>query len=418
MLRDTPGFLGGRKVLRACEAKQSPGKSKHTSLLSGIKMTTVKKTPESILLSIEDELEKDPFSVNANTQLFKVAMGLGMNDTATFALETICQGYPENKKYLHMLASHLVQEENFSAAADTYRKILDLDRADSIAIKGEKDCSARATMRSQNWENAQGFRDVIKNSNETSNLESGDKVGMTRAELEQRLGMLAQRYAADQTNLAVVRDIAATYEHLEDWSNAYAYYNYAFSLSANDISLNAKASEMRDCMLNAELQTLKAAAAADPSNADLQAQVVAKRKERAQSYVAECRTRLEANPTDPQLHFNLGQALFQAEEYSEAIPELQRARNNPFLRTKSMLMLGKCYAAKGMNDMAIRQLQEANGELINMDTVKKEVLYLMGTLYEKMGKTEESLEQFKIIYEVDYGYADVAQRVESAYGNN
>ena len=40
---------------------------------------------------------------------------------------------------------------------------------------------------------------------------------------------------------------------------------------------------------------------------------------------------------------------------------------------------------------------------------------MIGCLYESAGNKEKALESFKVIYEVDYGYADVAQRVESAY---
>lgn len=415
LIKEVPGFLEGRKVLRACAVKMNPAGTKRSSIFSGMRMTSMKKAPEVVLVSIEDDLEKDPYSVASNEQLYNAAMDLKLPEIATFALETICQGNPTNKKYLHMLATHLIKCENFAQAAETYRRILDIDPSDSVAVKGEKDCSARASMRSQNWESAEDMRAVMKKGNETAALESSDKMGLTRAELEQRLAQLSERYAADQTNLAIVRDIASVYEQMEDWANAWSFYSYAFSLSANDVSINAKASEMRDNMLDAELKALEQAAAANPGNTELQEQVAAKRKERAQGMVQECRIRVEANPTDPQLHFNLGSALFQAEDYSEAIPELQRARNNPFLRTRAMLMLGKCYDAKNMNDMAVRQLQEANAELLNMDDTKKEILYLMGMLYEKMGKPEEALEQFKTIYEVDYGYRDVAQKVESAY---
>ncbi len=103
------------------------------------------------------------------------------------------------------------------------------------------------------------------------------------------------------------------------------------------------------------------------------------------------------------------------EQFSEAIPALQRARSNPNLRVKAMLMLGRCYAAKNMTDMAIRQLEEANSEQVNMDDTKKEILYSIGNLYEIAGNKDKALENYKVIYEVDYGYRDVAQKVESAY---
>ena len=86
-----------------------------------------------------------------------------------------------------------------------------------------------------------------------------------------------------------------------------------------------------------------------------------------------------------------------------------------YIRVKAMLMLGKCYAAKRMTDMAIRQLEEANGEYANMDDTKKELLYTIASLYETADNKEKALENYKVIYEVDYGYKDVAQKVESAY---
>lgn len=133
--------------------------------------------------------------------------------------------------------------------------------------------------------------------------------------------------------------------------------------------------------------------------------------------MAVCRQRVENNPTDPQTRFELGQALFDCGNYTEAIPELQRARNNPHIRIRAMLLLGKCYDAKNMHDMALRQLEEANKELIEMNDTKKEILYMIGLLYEKLGKKEESLAAFQQIYDAEYGYRDVAKRVESSYSN-
>ena len=56
-------------------------------------------------------------------------------------------------------------------------------------------------------------------------------------------------------------------------------------------------------------------------------------------------------------------------------------------------------------------------EMLVMDNLKKEIVYKLAMVLEKMGKKEEYLENLKLIYEVDYGYLDVAQRVESSYGS-
>ena len=52
-----------------------------------------------------------------------------------------------------------------------------------------------------------------------------------------------------------------------------------------------------------------------------------------------------------------------------------------------------------MHDMALRQLEEANKELIEMNDTKKEILYMIGLLYEKLGKKEESLAAFQQMYD-------------------
>lgn len=416
LIKKAPGFLEGRKVLRACEVKSTPDAGRRSSLFGGMRLTTTRKDPAATIVSVEDELEKDPYSVTANEALFAAATDLNLPDLAAFALETICQGQPNAKKHLHLLANHYIKNEQFSEAADTYRRILQIDRTDPIALRGEKDCAARASMRQGNWEGSGDFRTKLKNKDTTADLENADKVGLTRAEMEERLALLSEQYAADNTNLQIVKDIASIYEQMEDYANSYSFYAYAYQLSGGaDISINDKAMEMHEKAMQAELDYYEQVLAADPNNEEAKANLAARKKEIALAVVDDARRRVEANPTDAQLQFKYGQALFDADEFSEAIPALQRARSNPNLRIKAMLMLGKCYASKKMTDMAIHQLEDANKELMAMDETKKEILYMIGCLYETAGNKEKSLESFKAIYEVDYGYRDVAAKVESAY---
>jgi tetratricopeptide (TPR) repeat protein len=81
-----------------------------------------------------------------------------------------------------------------------------------------------------------------------------------------------------------------------------------------------------------------------------------------------------------------------------------------------MNLLGKCYAERGMFDLAANILSTAAAELGQMDSIKKDIVYNLGLVYEKMNQEDKSIECMKQIYEVDYGYRDVAERVESSYG--
>ncbi len=111
----------------------------------------------------------------------------------------------------------------------------------------------------------------------------------------------------------------------------------------------------------------------------------------------------------------MGHALYKSGDFSAAIPHLQQATRNPHIRTKVLLLLGRTFRAKGMFDISIKQLSDALADLVAMDTVKKEVLYEKGLIHTEMGDKESALDCFKQIYEVDYGYRDVANRVESSY---
>jgi len=131
--------------------------------------------------------------------------------------------------------------------------------------------------------------------------------------------------------------------------------------------------------------------------------------------LSDAKRRMESNPSDLHLRFELGELYLQAGRYTEAIAELQRAQNNPNRRIPSMSLLGQAFAARGMNDLAARKLSEALKEKPVFDEEAKDLHYQLGLVLDKQGKAAEAVEHFKVIYEQDIGYRDVAQKVDSFY---
>ncbi len=427
VLKDAPGFLQARKILRKCALQLTGGsgnKKKGIFGMSGGGMAIMKianqakKDPGSALPLIEKELEKDPTNEQANDLLFDLALKLELPETAAFALETVRTFVPENTKLLHKLAEYYLSINDPNKAVEVFNDIIKQTPNDSAAIKGSKDSSARASMQKQRWDENTSMRDLMRNVSENEELEQAARTGLTREQLEARRDKAIEKYNLDTNNLAAAKDLANIYEQLEDWANAYSFFQWAHTLSNGDIALATKAGIMRDRALEHELVSLEAAVAADPENADLQARVAEGRSARLAEQVQEAKQRIEQNPTDPQLRFELGQALYRSGDYTGAIPHLQQATRNPHIRTKVLLMLGRTFRAKNMYDLAIKQLSDALADLHAMDGTKKEVLYEKGQIHHDMGDKAAALDSFKQIYEVDYGYRDVAQRVESSYGNS
>lgn len=422
ILKEQPGFLNARKLLRQAEITvtgASPGSAKKGLFGSsgggaGGLARQSKKDPVATLAAIEKELEKDPFNAAINDVLHDTCLKVNLLDTAAFALETARKGNPENTKIGHKLAQFYILRDMHNEAANVFRDIVKNDPSDGAAIKGEKDASAKASMQKNKLSEDTSFKDLIK-SDEAADLEKASKAALTKDQLLEKAANLGAQYEADPHNLVVVKDLAQAYEQLEDWPLAHQFYDWAHQVSNGDVALRSKAEVMKDKANDFTIQQLEEAAAADPDNAELQAQLKEAKSGRVAERLVECQQRVDQNPTDPKLRYDLGHAFYDAEQYSEAIPHLQQATRNPHIRTKVLLLLGRTFNAKGMIDLSIKQLSDANAELTAMDNTKKEILYELGLIFTKADRMEEAISCFKQIYEVDYGYRDVAARVEGSY---
>jgi len=226
---------------------------------------------------------------------------------------------------------------------------------------------------------------------------------------------LVAQYNTDQTNIETVKQLANTYEQLDNFASAQSFYEWAFKISESDKTLQNKASEMKARLDEQKIHELNKALATDPNNEELKAQLKELESASIMERIKDYEARVDENPTDADLRYNLGKAYFDADKFGEAIPHLQQARSNPGIEVKTLLLLGQTFDAKGMTDMAISQLENANAKILIMDGMKKETLYQLALLREKTGNNEGYIDALKEIYSVDYGYRDVASRVESSY---
>lgn len=418
ILKEQPGFIMARKLLRQAEINDTGAQvgAAKKGLFGGSGgsglMRKAKKDPVSALVEIEKELAKDPFNPGLNEALHEAALLLNLLDTASFALETTHKGNPQNTKLSHKLAQFYMARDMNAEASKIYRDIVKVDPADGDAVKGEKDTSAKASMKQNQSQDGSG---IVKLTEAAAELEMASRTALTKDQLQEKASNLVLQYQADQNNLVIVKDLASTYEQLEEWSNAEQFFSWAFQLSNGDAALQSKAASMKDKAASSSIADLEAQAAANPEDAALQSQLADVQQARLAERLVETKQRVDGNPTDPKLRYDLGQALYDAGQYSDAIPHLQQATRNPHIRTKVLILLGRTFDAKSMTDIAIKQFSDANAELVAMDNTKKEVLYELGLIYTKAGRMEEAIDAFKQIYEVDYGYRDVAARVEGSY---
>jgi tetratricopeptide (TPR) repeat protein len=304
-------------------------------------------------------------------------------------------------------------------AIEIYNAILAVNPNDMAAIKGGKDASARLTMQTS-WEGKDSYRDIMKDKEQAVLLEQQNRVVKDEDVIEAQLAELGAKYEADNTNIEVVKKIAALYEQKGELSTAASWYSYAASLGNNtDATLVRKATDLGLKILDVQVRDLsgwlKENDETHPEYSEKKGQYEVLKAQRAENQVFEAKRRVERNPTDLQLRYELGEVLMSAGQYREALPELQKARQNPNARIKALNLLAQCMVKLNMLDLAEGQFKTAISELSSMDDTKKDLLYNLGLVYEKLGKKDDYLDCMKRIFETDFGYRDVAERVEASY---
>jgi len=426
ILKQEPQFLTGRQLLRRAEiAKQKSGKKSFfnisTTPIAVMKaQREVKKAPRRAVEMVEKVLEEEPYNRQANLTLKEAAVAAGWPEIGVFALRTLLEENPRDLKLLHELGQLYHQTGQSDEEVLVYNLITEIDPLDAAALRLGKDASARASMSTGGWTQAESYRELIKDKDVATSLEQQSRMQLTGDALDQQIAELQARQEAQPQNVDLARRLGALCEQKDDIESAVKWYQHAIELTgSSDAGLIRKLSNLKmrgaERDIAAHEEFLAGHQKKDAVHAKKTEELQAAKKKRAAILIEEVKKRLERNPTDLQLRFELGEHLIHAQRFREAVPELQRARQNPNARLKAMNLLGVCYRELGMLDLAMKQFEDAAREIMTMDAMKKEIVYNLGIVYEKMGAGEKSLNCMKQIYEADYGYRDVAERVESSY---
>ncbi|MBE2179530.1 MAG: hypothetical protein IAE97_03580 [Chthoniobacterales bacterium] len=465
LVLEEPEFFAGRKLLREAQLLRSRGKSGGFLGRSGAGLSLGKSKAQKCIeaadfagaiSAAEKALENDPTSPQANKDLFEAAEALASKEReavapveaeyeaapegdakveaarklqsaskklqayeaiARFALETIGLD-PKNTKAKHELGDYLMGIEEFEEASKVFEEILRKNPLDLEARDRSKEAAARRSMQRGRLDKS-SFSDLVKQ-RQVAAASGEDKVATASESPEDLARQIYEAHEAGSPDREAARKLADLYFNRDDFENALQYYRYLSALAnETDPGLLRKISDVEVRQISRTISekesALEALAPDDPAASGLREELTELRRDKAEHMLDEARKRVERNPTDLQYRFELGEQLVLAAHYKEAVPELQKARSNPNTRTRALNLLGKCYTERGMLDLASKTLETAAAEIPGMDGTKKDITYNLGLVYERMGDKAKYLECMKQIYEVDYGYLDVAERVESSY---
>lgn len=425
VLQSEPGFLACRQGLRAAQMKKS-GAAGNTGffkkMLGGTSaqpqimkaQLALRKDPAEAMQIAEEVLTKDPLSSSAHKIIAEAALALDFPRTAILSLEMVHKNSPDDRAVGMQLATAHAQVGQTDRAEAIYQALLRNDPHDAEVAMALKNLSARTTMAEGGYDalaDGKGsYRDIIRDKEQATALEQETRVVKSGDVADNLITEYEERVVREPKNLKLLRNLAELHVQKKEFDKGLEYYErIRTSESGGDPSLDKAISETVIKKLEHQKSQL------DPNAPDYPQQAAAIDKQRQDFQIEECKKRVERYPTDLGIRFEMGELYFQASRIGEAIAEFQKAQSNPSKRIAAMSYLGQCFARRNMNDLAARTLQNAIKEKQNLDDEKKDLIYTLGCVLEKMGKADEAIEQFKVIYETDIAYRDVAAKVDAYY---
>ncbi|MBU6400137.1 MAG: tetratricopeptide repeat protein, partial [Verrucomicrobia bacterium] len=424
VLEKEPAFYECREALRAAQAakfkktggglfKKLLGTASSTPMLAKAQLT-LRGNPLDAIQTAEQILNSDPHSGAAHKLLAEAALVADLPRTAVLSLEILRKNEPRDRAIALKLAQALGKAGQPAKAEEVLSAFAQADPSDGEIRDALKDLSAQRTMQEGGYDSltdGQGsYRDILKNKEEAVSLEQEGRQVKAEDVADRLLGEYEARLAQEPGNLKLLRSIAELYTQKKDFDRALGYYRQiGSSEGGSDPSLERAIAETTLKQFEFALSQL------DPQAADYAAKNAEIQAHKQAYQLNECQQRAEKYPNDLQIRFELGELYFQTGKVGEAIREFQKAQANPHRRIQALSYLGQCFSHRGMNDLAARTLQNAIKEKVVFDDEKKDLIYALGCVLEKMGKAAEAIEQFKQVYEVDIGYKDVAAKVDAYY---
>ncbi len=372
------------------------------------------KNPAAAMAIAEQVLDSDPTNSGAHRVIVEAATALAMPQTLVLSLETLVKNSPKDKAVAIQLAHALADIGNVKRAEQVLAEPLRLLPGDADLAQALKDISARRTLAEGGYnELATGegsYRDILRNEQEAVELEQGQRVQKTEDGAERLIAEYEARLLKEPNQPKLLRSLAELYTQKKQFDRALSYYERLKATDQGaDAALDRAIADTTVRRCEHEGEQLDVAA---PDHAERAAQMQA---EKLAFQVAECQKRVEKYPTDLAIRYELGTLYFATGKIGEAIQEFQKAQSNPHKRLAAMNYLAQCFAKRKMNDLAAKTLQNAIKEKLVFDDEKKELIYHLGCVLESMSKKEDAIEQFKLIYETDIGYKDVAAKVDAYY---
>jgi len=368
------------------------------------------KTALEQMLNAEYLFAKDPSHLPYAGHMLKAAVAGGYNRTAKW------------------IANYLFQENNALAKPsfhtyillkDCYRELGEYDKAlaacqhaarlkpqDSDLAEEMKNLTAEMTMARGRYDQQADFTESIKDRELQEKIYEQERLVKTVDYRKKAVEDARRALAADPEEpskifslakaLCDTEDEQAEQEAIRLLEDAYA--------RKQDFSFARRAGEIKMSRLRRTLREAEGSGSAEAAEL---------RRQLGELELEHFRRCVENYPTDLRAKYDYGVRLMQHGRYDEAIPLLQEAQRDPRNKIAAMDKIGLCFFEKGWYADAADVFTKAiESYRIEDDDTAKELRYNLARSLEEQGKTQDALEIYRKIAQLDFSFKDVRERVD------
>src|SRR5712691_3400091 len=215
ILKQEPEFLTGRRLLRRTEVTKNKAAKKSLFNISTAPIAVMKaqremkKDPKRAVELIEKILEDEPYHRQANLVLKEAAVAAGWPEVGVFALRTLLEQNPRDVKILHGLGRLHHELGESEREVEVYNRINEINPLDAEALRLGKDASARASMTTGGWTQAESYRDLIKDKGVAISLEQQSRMQLTGESLDKQIAEIYVLHQARPENIDLARRLGA-----------------------------------------------------------------------------------------------------------------------------------------------------------------------------------------------------------------
>ena len=377
------------------------------------------KTPLEQMLNAEYLLAHDPDNVTHAETMLKAAIAGGYLRTAEWLAHLV---YEANKTCdkpsaaTYLLLRDVYKELKMYSKAVTVCQLASRLRPTDAALKDEiKELSAHMTMQKGNYGKPNGsFRDSIKDKDNQEKIYAGNKAVKSLDAKQQAVLDAKKVYEAEPTNPIRVLKYATSLNDLgteEGYDSAINLLQSVYE-SSGDFNFKRKEGEIRIKKLKADVRSAMTAVKANPSDGAMKHQLSVELDLLNKAELEHYQLCVKQYPTELALKYDYALCLIKNKLYDQAIPLLQEAQRDPSRKIQAMDETGLCFFLKGWYPDAIDIFEAALNQCdVQDDAVAKDIRYNLARSYEEDGQLEKSLEIYRKLAQLDFGYKDVSQRV-------